>query len=55
MYNECGCTKTLELINSKYVDIVCDVRSSKYMFMTIIDDLNDMYCLKATIKTEDEQ
>ena len=56
--NECimnvGVLKTLELINSKYVDIVCDVRSSKYMFMTIIDDLNDMYCL-ATIKTEDEQ
>ena len=50
-----GVLKTLELINSKYVDIVCDVRSSKYMFMTIIDDLNDMYCLKATIKTEDEQ
>ena len=50
-----GVQKTLELINSKYVDIVCDVRSSKYMFMTIIDDLNDMYCLKATIKTEDEQ
>ena len=50
-----GVLKTLELINSKSVDIVCDVRSSKYMFMTIIDDLNDMYCLKATIKTEDEQ
>ena len=56
--NECimnvSVQKTLEFINSKYVDIVCDVRSSKYMFMTIIDDLNDMYCL-ATIKTEDEQ
>ena len=56
--NECimnvGVQKTLELINFKYVDIVCEVRSSKCMFMTIIDDLNDMYCL-ATIKTEDEQ